>query len=242
MPSLPSAYIGPERQLAQFAGGPWTILWRMQNVEGQGPYCGLHPETGERLSRVMDVYTSDNNRHPGPAGDLTEELFHYWSDRFKERTQFLFGFADLQSAHEWFNEQEREDLLKDGFWLQMVAARHVIRSISGKQVAFIAHSNREWTGPKPFVPEKKPYYITTAQNYLTQATYAEQELRIMTAWVDGKIPVRAPEGPYSYYSVYSPGDGRQRARIFAQGVLPCVRSQQVPEARSQTQAKESENV
>lgn len=99
-----------------------NVVWRVQNVFGQGPYEFY---SGPRIE-ALD--SEDSSRWPSPMDDF--------DPKHNVDADHRYGFASPVHAKAWFGEKELGLLDSHGFKLQQVQAQRIVPSKSGKQVAF----------------------------------------------------------------------------------------------------------
>jgi hypothetical protein len=92
---------------------------------GKGPYVGSNGIVDKSLSE----------QRPSPEFDMGGR----WSLMSIEwQKQYIFGFKNYHQAHDWFSQEERKRLKKNGYvWRWCDATEHIAGQ---KQVAFIRKS------------------------------------------------------------------------------------------------------
>jgi hypothetical protein len=90
------------------------FIYRMENENGEGCYCG---------NGYSDVVNSHNffNGHPTPQEDIG-------IGRYIRAGIEICGFESIRQTIKWFKSWERRELKKDGFQI----VRHEVKEITAK--------------------------------------------------------------------------------------------------------------
>jgi GNAT superfamily N-acetyltransferase len=113
-----------------------TMVWRVQNAEGLGPYHAAGLIEGGEVPGAQ-------SRQPEPEADFTaRELRTAGIDDEYGGGTGLFGFEQPEHAERWFGGSGGlRKLASAGFKLTQVPARKVWRGASGHQVMFVPHES-----------------------------------------------------------------------------------------------------
>lgn len=119
---------------------PYTIVWRMEDVDGKGVYSRSHiinandwmRDYGTKEEQDEYFYVEKERPHPVPNVDFTDE--EWASDPFK--AQYLFAFPSPRAADKWFGPQHIRALAEVGVHLAAKKASKVYLSKSKLQVIY----------------------------------------------------------------------------------------------------------
>jgi len=111
-------------------GSPPMTVYRMENERGEGPYTGgakvPSPSSWEQSPPAIDDFPRRDRGilGLGPLGSSSS---------------LIYGFEKPEHAHEWFGPEGIKQLTRQGYQLKPRLASLVLRSKSGRQLAFMPH-------------------------------------------------------------------------------------------------------
>jgi len=125
---------------------PFTLVWRLQNSRGLGPYTA-ELENGDSAYHHGEVWEANEHgelegfrhknspEHPPPIDDSG---FYPKEQVLPSKDKNIrFGFSSKAQLEKWFNQHEIKNLEKLGFKIKQLRAAKVWDS--GKQAMFIPY-------------------------------------------------------------------------------------------------------